>query len=71
MIRQPNLVWFALLVLLCGYLLVEALRKGHFRWGREQIHRTKEPTRYWTKIILLIVFCVLGLWIVVSTLSKG
>jgi hypothetical protein len=41
----------------CGYrLLAGAMRNGYIR-------PQKEPIRYWVRVILMTVFCVLGLWI--------
>jgi hypothetical protein len=57
----------------CAYQLGAALVKGYFLRGNSNgggcVHRQKEPIQYWVKIILMAVFCVLGMWIVLIALG--
>ena len=56
-----------------GYQLAGALAKGYFPKdnsnGGGYIYRQKEPIHYWVKIILMAVFCALGLWILLAALG--
>lgn len=56
-----------------GYRLAAALAKGYFPKGNSNgggcVYRQKEPTQYWVKIVLMAVFCALGLWILLAALG--
>jgi hypothetical protein len=56
-----------------GYRLAAALAKGYFPKGNSNgggyISRRKEPRQYWVKIVLMAVFCALGLWILLIALG--
>jgi hypothetical protein len=60
-------LWIAVLAS-SVFLLVKGLRMGYL--GGD-LRRNKEPIRYWTKVVLLITFCVLGLLLTMSVLTKG
>ncbi len=66
LIGLANLAYF-------GYELAAALRRGHFpRSGKclpGYVYRQKEPVVYWVKIVLMAVFCALGLWILLAALG--
>ena len=57
----------------CAYQLAVALKRGYFPssrpYGGGYLYRQKEPTQYWVKIVLMAVFCALGLWIVLIALG--
>jgi hypothetical protein len=56
-----------------GYRLAAAVAKGYFPKGNSNgggyIYRQKEPIQYWVKIVLMTVFCALGLWILLAVLG--
>jgi hypothetical protein len=53
-----------------GYQLAVALAKGYFPKGNSNVggyvYRQKDPIQYWVKIVLMAVFCALGLWILLA-----
>jgi hypothetical protein len=53
-----------------GYQVAAALAKGYFPKGNSRgggyVYRQKEPIQYWVKIVLMAVFCALGLWILLA-----
>jgi hypothetical protein len=56
-----------------GYQLAAALAKGYFPKGNSNgggcVYRQKEPIQYWVRIVLMTVFCALGLWILLAALG--
>jgi len=56
-----------------GYQLAAALAKGYFPKGNSNgggcVYRQKEPIQYWVRIVLMTVFCELGLWILLADLG--
>jgi hypothetical protein len=57
----------------CASQLAGALAKGYFPKGNSHgggyIYRQKEPIQYWVRIVLMAVFCALGLWILLAALG--
>jgi len=60
-----TVLWGAVLAVVTGWTMLNGLRKGSLRASRSysgrRIYRRENSKLFWTNIVLLGAFCVLGL----------